>query len=468
MYKIAGELLPTVIHVASRALAGEALSIYGDHSDTMLVRGVGWAMVSSFSVQEAHDMAAVCQMATLNSRVPFIHFFDGFRTSHEVNKIQLITDDQLLRLMPFDKIEEHRQRALSPMHPTQRGTAQAPDVFMQMVESSNQYYAAVEDHIVKAMDDFYHVTGRKYEPLQYMYYGTTEPRVAIVCMGSGVTVINSTLKHLKSESVCLLAIRMFRPWNRKRFCDSLPKSITRIAVLDRTREGGAQGEPLYLDVCTSLMQEGRSDIFVAGGRYGLGSKDFTPRMVSAVIQNMLRKDVTNIQRPFTVGITDDVTKLSLSLGRTLNVLDSSVTQCVFWGFGSDGTVGANKEAVKLIGNYHEDMSVQAYFEYDAKKSSGWTISHLRFSPKVQIEAPFRVEESQADYVACHNESYVQANKFDVIKFLKRRGNFFLNTTAASIMDPQRRLEALEHLVSPKILRNIAMRNLNVSLILCVF
>ena len=216
-----------------------------------------------------------------------------------------------------------------------------------MVESSNQYYADVEDHIVKAMDDFHVVTGRKYDPIEYHYYGTTEPRIAVICMGSGVAVINSTLKHLKSEPACLLAIRMFRPWNRKRFCDALPKSITRIAVLDRTREGGAQGEPLYLDICTSLMQEGRGNIFVAGGRYGLGSKDFTPRMVSAVIQNLLRKDINDIQRPFTVGITDDVTHLSLPLGRPLNVMGNRVTQCVFWGFGSDGTVGANKEAVKV-------------------------------------------------------------------------------------------------------------------------
>jgi pyruvate-ferredoxin/flavodoxin oxidoreductase len=333
---------------------------------------------------------------------------------------------------------------------------------MQMVESSNQNYAAVEGHIVKAMEDFHRVTGRKYEPLEYRYYGTTEPRVALICMGSGVVVCDSTLKFLTSESACMIAIRMFRPWNQKRFCDALPKSVKRIAVLDRTREGGAQGEPLYLDICTSLMQEGRVDIFVAGGRYGLGSKDFTPRMVSAVIQNMLRKDTADIQRPFTVGITDDVTHLSLPLGRSLNVLDSSVTQCVFWGFGSDGTVGANKEAVKMIGNYHEDMAVQAYFEYDAKKSSGWTISHLRFSLKTQIQAPWRIEESAADYVACHNESYVQANKYDVIKFLKRRGNFFLNTAAAAIDDPEKRLESLEHLVCPKILRNIAMRNLNVS------
>lgn len=333
---------------------------------------------------------------------------------------------------------------------------------MQMVESANQNYDAVEGHLERAMQDFHRITGRKYEPLEYRYYGSTEPRVAIICMGSGVTVINGTLRHLKSESTCLVAVRMFRPWNRQRFCDAIPRSVARIAVLDRVREGGSQGEPLYLDVCTSLMQGKRKDIFVSGGRYGLGSKDFTPRMVAAVIQNMLRKNEADIQAPFTVGINDDVTKLSLPLGRPLSILDKSVTQCVFWGFGSDGTVGANKEAIKLIGNYHDAMSVQGYFEYDSKKSSGWTISHLRFSPEVSIEAPFRVEDGAADYVACHNESYVQANKFDVIRFCKRRGNFFLNTTAASIEDPTRRLEALEQLISPKILRNLTMKNINVS------
>jgi pyruvate/2-oxoacid:ferredoxin oxidoreductase alpha subunit len=208
---------------------------------------------------------------------------------------------------------------------------------MQMVESSNQYYNAVEGHIVQAMEKFHSVTGRKYAPLEYRYHGSSSPRVAIICMGSGVTVIDGTLKNLKSETTCLVAIRMFRPWNRKLLVDALPDTVTRIAVLDRTREGGSQGEPLYLDICTSLMQEGRGHLFVAGGRYGLGSKDFTPRMVSSIIQNMLRKNIADIQRPFTVGITDDVTNLSLPLGRQLNILDPSVTQCVFWGFGSDGT-----------------------------------------------------------------------------------------------------------------------------------
>jgi pyruvate/2-oxoacid:ferredoxin oxidoreductase alpha subunit len=219
---------------------------------------------------------------------------------------------------------------------SQRGTAQAPDVFMQMVESSNQQYNAVESNIIKAMDEFELVTGRRYQPLEYRYYGTSQPRVAIVCMGSGVTVIDQTLKYLKSETTCLLGVRMFRPWNRKLIVGSIPDSVTRIAVLDRTKESGAQGEPLYLDICTSLMQEGKGHIFVAGGRYGLGSKDFTSRMVSSIIQNMLRKNVDDIQRPFTVGINDDVTNLSLPLGRLLNILDPSVTQCVFWGFGSDG------------------------------------------------------------------------------------------------------------------------------------
>lgn len=329
---------------------------------------------------------------------------------------------------------------------------------MQLVESSNIYYQAVGNIIVEAMEDFAAVTGRQYHPYEFRYYGTSEPRVAIITMGSSVKVVDGTLKYLKSEQACLIGIRMFRPWSAKHFARQLPKSVKRIAILDRTRESGSQGEPLYLDVCASLMTEGRSDIFVAGGRYGLGSKDFTPRMVNSVIQNLLRKDVSDIQRPFTVGINDDVTNLSLSLGRPVNTLDDNVTQCVFWGFGSDGTIGANKEAIKMIGDYHEKMSVQAYFEYDAKKSSGWTVSHLRFSLDSIIEAPFRVEEGQARYVACHNESYVQADKFDVTKHLKRRGTMFLNTTVASIDDPEQRLEALETLVSPKILRKLALRN----------
>lgn len=342
---------------------------------------------------------------------------------------------------------------------SQRGTAQAPDVFMQLVESSNQYYKNVDGIVEKAMSDFACVTGRTYHPFEYKYYGTTQPRVAIVTMGSSVKVVEGALKALKSEQACLIGVRMFRPWNTEMFSKVLPQSVTRLAVLDRTREGGSQGEPLYLDVCTSLMREGRGNLFVAGGRYGLGSKDFTPRMVNAVIHNMLRKEPSEIQRPFTVGINDDVTNLSLSLGRPLSTLGDSTTQCVFFGFGSDGTIGGNKEAIKIIGRYHEKMSVQAYFEYDAKKSSGWTVSHLRFCPDEPIDAPFRVEEGQAGYVACHNESYVQANKFDVVKHLKRRGTFFLNTSIASIKDPEERLKALESLVSHKILRKLALRNI---------
>lgn len=348
-----GELLPTVIHVASRALAGQALSIHGDHSDTMLCRGCGLAFISSFSVQEAHDMAVISQVATLNSRVPFLHFMDGFRTSHEINKISLVSDDQLRDLMPWDKVDEHRQRALSPLHPHQRGTAQSPDVFMQLVESSNQYFNAAEGIVNQAFDDFYRVTGRRYRAFEYRYFGTTEPTVAIITMGSSVKVVENTLQYLKNEQTCMVGVRMFRPWSSKMFVDVLPKSIKRVAVLDRTREGGSQGEPLYLDVCTSLMREGRGNLFVAGGRYGLGSKDFTPRMVLAVIKNMLKREEADIKRQFTVGIEDDVTHLSLPLGKPINTLDDRVTQSVFFGFGSDGTVGANKEAVKIIGNYHE-------------------------------------------------------------------------------------------------------------------
>ena len=331
---------------------------------------------------------------------------------------------------------------------------------MQLVESSNKYYNAVESIVVKEMSDFEAVTGRSYHPFEYKYHGTSEPRVAIVTMGSSAMVVDAALKVMGSEQACLIGVRMFRPWNPKLFMEALPASVKRVAVLDRTREGGSQGEPIYLDVCTSLLTEGRKDVFVAGGRYGLGSKDFTPRMVQSVIQNMLRKDTADIQKPFTVGITDDVTNLSLPLGRDLNTFSEGVTQCTFWGFGSDGTIGANKEAIKMIGNYQEDMNVQAYFEYDAKKSSGWTISHLRFSDKSLISAPWRIEEGHAFYVACHNESYVQAHKFDVTKHLKRRGTFFLNTSIASITDARARIEALEALVSPKVLRKLALRSAN--------
>jgi homodimeric pyruvate:ferredoxin (flavodoxin) oxidoreductase len=328
---------------------------------------------------------------------------------------------------------------------------------MQLVESSNTQYNAVEGIVVDSMKEFQRVTGREYSPFEYRYFGTSQPTVAIVCMGSSVKVVEGTLRYLKSEQACLIGVRMFRPWSTQLFTSALPRSVSRVAVLDRTREGGSQGGPLYLDICTSLMQTGRGDLVVAGGRYGLGSKDFTPRMVDAVIHNMQRRNVDDIKRCFTVGIDDDVTNLSLSLGRPVNTLDDSITQCVFWGFGSDGTVGGNKEAVKIIAGYHEHMSVQAYFEYDAKKSSGWTVSHLRFSPLVEIEAPFCVEQGQAGYVACHNESYVQGGKYDVVKFLKRGGTFFLNTTVASIETAESRLEALESLVAPKILRALALR-----------
>jgi pyruvate-ferredoxin/flavodoxin oxidoreductase len=480
LYKIAGELLPMVIHVAARAIATHALSIYGDHSDVMTIRGCGLAMLCSFSVQEAHDMAAVAQTAALQSSIPFVHFMDGFRTSHEVQKIHRLSDEQLQEFLPWDKIEEHKQRnCLSPMHPSQRGTAQPPSVFMQMVESSNLYYQKVDGIVVDCLKKFEAISGRSYHPFEYRYFGgSASPSVAIVTMGSSFHVVEATLRHLSSSQVCLIGVRLFRPWNANMFVNTVPASVKRIAVLDRCREGTSQGEPLYMDVCTSLLsvstQKPADSMFVAGGRYGLGSKDFTPRMVQAIIQNMLRPNIVDIQRPFTVGITDDVTNLSLSLGRPLNVFSSpspnggndqvgmaAATQCVFWGFGSDGTVGANKEAVKMIGNFYKDMAVQAYFEYDAKKSSGWTISHLRFlRSKVssQLDAPWCVEDGQASYVACHNESYVQANHFDVVKYLKRRGTFFLNTSVASIADPEQRLRSLEALVSPKILRKLAYLN----------
>jgi pyruvate-ferredoxin/flavodoxin oxidoreductase len=458
LYKIAGELLPTVIHVAARALAGQALSIYGDHSDVMLARGTGVAMVSSFTVQEAHDMAIICQIVTLNSRVPFLHFMDGFRTSHEINRIQLVGDEDLRELMPWEKVEEHRQRALSPMHPSQRGTAQSPDVFMQLVEASNKHYQAVNSIFEKALIDFAHVTGRKYRPFEYHYYGSAVPSIAIVTMGSSVEVVNETIKYLHCEEVCVIGIRLFRPWSPIDFCNVLPPSVLRVATLDRTKESGAQGEPIYLDVCASLMSCKRGGVYVAGGRYGLASKDFTPTMVKAVIQNLMRDNEEQIQHPFTVGINDDVTHLSLSMGKAVNPLDDGVTECVFWGFGGDGTVGANKESAKIIGDYRQDMSVQAYFEYDAKKSSGYTLSHLRFSRAHNLSAPYKIQDMQADFVACHNETYAEANKFDVLRFVKPGGTFFLNTKIASL-SPEKRLKALEEKLSPNILKTLALRKI---------
>lgn len=456
LYKIAGELLPTVIHVAARALAGQALSIYGDHSDVMLARGTGVAMVSSFTVQEAHDMAIVSQITTLNSRVPFLHFMDGFRTSHEINRIQLVDDEELRELMSWEKVEEHRQRALSPLHPCQRGTAQSPDVFMQLVESSNTHYQAVNSIFEKALLDFAHTTGRKYRPFEYYYYGSTMPSIAIVTMGSSVEVVKGTLKYLQSEEVCVIGIRLFRPWSPKGFCSVLPLSVLRVATLDRTKECGSQGEPIYLDVCASLISCKRGGVTVAGGRYGLGSKDFTPSMVEAVIQNVMREDEEHIQHPFTVGINDDVSHLSLPLGKIVNPLSNDVTECVFWGFGGDGTVGANKESAKIIGDHCQDMSVQAYFEYDAKKSSGYTLSHLRFARAQTLSAPYKIQDKQADFVACHNETYAEANKFDVLRFAKPGGTFFLNTKVASL-PPEERLRALEEKLSPSILRTLALR-----------
>lgn len=459
LYKIAGELLPTVIHVAARALAGQALSIYGDHSDVMLARGTGIAMVSSFTVQESHDMAIVSQIVTLNSRVPFLHFMDGFRTSHEINRIQLVSDEDLRELMPWEKVEEHRQRALSPLHPSQRGTAQSPDVFMQLAESSNKHYQAVNLIFEKALLDFASFTGRKYRPFEYHYYGSATPSVAIVTMGSSVEVVKETLAYLRSEEVCVVGIRLFRPWSPSGFCNVLPVSVKRVATLDRTKESGSQGEPIYMDVCASLISGKRGGVFVAGGRYGLASKDFSPSMVVAVIQNLTRENDENIQHPFTVGIIDDVTHLSLPpLVKEVNPLKDDVTECVFWGFGGDGTVGASKTAVTIVGDYCQDMAVQAYFEYDAKKSSGWTISHLRFSQKQTISAPYKIQDMQANFVACHNESYVEPNKFDVLRFAKPGSIFFLNTKIASL-PPERRLSALEEKISPKILKTLALRKI---------
>lgn len=411
MYKIAGELLPCVFHVTARTLATHALSIFGDHSDVMACRQTGWGMLCSNNVQETHDFATIAQMATLNSRVPFIHFFDGFRTSHEIAKINALETGEIEKLMPKKAIEEFRSRALSPAHPHQQGTAQNPDVFFQNREACNPYYNEAFSYVVKAMSDFAKATGRKYSP--YEYYGSPTATKVIVMMGSGAETVQQTIDKIKDPSVGLLKVRVYRPWSAENFVKSLPETVKFITVLDKTKESGSVGEPLYTDVITSLAEEGRK-IKVLGGRYGLASKDFTPAMALAVIENTK----TGGKNHFTVGIEDDVTHTSLKI-KAFDI-DYSGKECLFYGLGSDGTVSANKNSIKIIGDL-TDLYAQGYFEYDSKKSGTVTISHLRFG-KEPILAHFSVE--QADFIACHNERFI--GKYDLLKQLKPNGIFLLN------------------------------------------
>ncbi|MCI9291633.1 MAG: pyruvate:ferredoxin (flavodoxin) oxidoreductase, partial [Clostridia bacterium] len=421
MYKIAGELTPCVFHVSARALAYHALNIFGDHSDVMACRQTGFAMLCSNSVQEVMDLALVAHLSTLKAKVPFMHFFDGFRTSHEVSKIEVIDyvdikDTVDKKYMPY--IDEFRKRSLNPEHPVQKGTAQNPDIYFQNREACNSYYNAVPQIVEEAMADVKAITGREYKP--YQYYGAKDAESIIVIMGSGAEAVSETVDYLnaKGGKYGVLKVRLFRPFAAKMFADAIPASVKRIAVLDRVKESGSAGEPLYLDVVAALSECGRSDIKVTGGRYGLGSKEFTPSMVNAIYNNMDSKAAKN---HFTVGIVDDVTGTSIDVKEKIDAAAKGAISCKFFGLGSDGTVGSNKNSIKIIGDYTEKYA-QAYFAYDSKKSGGITVSHLRFGD-TPIRSSYLID--QADFVACHNPSYVL--KYDMISDLKDGGTFLLNS-----------------------------------------
>ncbi|HEX6819584.1 MAG TPA: pyruvate:ferredoxin (flavodoxin) oxidoreductase [Ktedonobacterales bacterium] len=421
MYKIAGELTPVVLHVAARSVAAQALSIFGDHSDVMAARSTGFAMLASSSVQEAHDLALVAHAASLRSRIPFLHFFDGFRTSHEINKIQALDDDDLRALISEDAVLAHRSRALSPERPVIRGTAHNPDVAFQARETVNPRYLACPDIVQQAMDALYERTGRRYE--LFSYAGAPDAERVIVLMGSGAETAAETAQYLaaRGERVGVLTVRLFRPFSVERFLSALPASVRSIAVLDRTKEPGATGEPLFLDVVAALAEGNRSPASVTprviGGRYGLSSKEFTPAMVKAVFDELR---TPTPKRHFTVGIEDDVSHTSLAYDPAFSIESDDTVRCVFWGLGSDGTVGANKNSIKIIGEQTPEHA-QGYFVYDSKKSGSVTTSHLRFGPR-PIRAPYLI--STANFVACHQFSLL--SRFDVLREAAPGAVFLLN------------------------------------------
>ncbi|AQQ08641.1 Pyruvate-flavodoxin oxidoreductase [Sedimentisphaera cyanobacteriorum] len=425
MYKIAGELLPTVFHVSARSLACQALSIFGDHSDVMACRQTGFAMLCSNSVQEVMDMALISQASTLESRVPFVHFFDGFRTSHEIKKVEELTLDDMKALINDDKVREHRQRGLSPDHPVISGTAQNPDVYFQGRETVNKFYNATPEIVQKAMDKFCELTGRQYKLFDYV--GAEDAEKVIIVMGSGADTVHETVEEMSEagEKVGVLKVRLYRPFSVKHFIDALPKTVKKIAVLDRTKEPGSVGEPLYVDVRTALgeaMAEGLTEIknypVTVGGRYGLGSKEFTPAMVKGVFANLdLDKPISS----FVVGIEDDVTNKSIDFDPSFN-LQSDAFEAMFYGLGSDGTVGANKNSIKIIGSLTENYA-QGYFVYDSKKAGAVTVSHLRFG-KSLLRKPYLI--SQADFVACHNPSFLE--KYDMLSNAKDGATFLLTSS----------------------------------------
>jgi pyruvate-ferredoxin/flavodoxin oxidoreductase len=436
MYKIAGELTPTVFHVAARSLAAQGLSIFGDHSDVMAVRATGFALLASNNVQEAQDLALIAHAATLQARVPFVHFFDGFRTSHEINKIEPLADDELRAMIDDELVRAHRARALSPERPFIRGTAQNPDVYFQARETVNPFYQVCPTIVQQTMDRFAALTGRQYRLFDYA--GAPDAERVIVLMGSGAETAEETAAYLaaQGEKVGVVKVHLFRPFSVEYFLKALPPTVQTIAVLDRTKEPGSAGEPLYLDVVTALhetMNEERrtmnsdgaatfiahpSSFIVTGGRYGLSSKEFTPAMVKGVFDELAKAEPKN---HFTIGIVDDVTHTSLEYDPAFSIEAPETMRCVFWGLGADGTVGANKNSIKIIGE-ETDNYAQGYFVYDSKKSGSVTISHLRFGP-YPIRAPYLI--GQANFVACSQFSFLE--RFDVLKYAMPGGVFLLNS-----------------------------------------
>ena len=414
MYKIAGELMPCVFHVSARALAAHALNIFGDHADVMACRQTGFAMLCSNSVQEVMDLALVSHLATLKSKVPFLHFFDGFRTSHEVSKIDVIDYEDMAKLVDMDDIRDFKNRALNPEHPVQKGTAQNGDIYFQNREACNVYYDRVPDIVETCMKQVESITGRKYN--LFDYYGAKDAEKIIVMMGSGCEACEETVDYLnaRGEKTGLIKVRLYRPFRADKLKEAIPATAKYITVLDRTKEPGSLGEPLYLDVCSALRGD---DYVVLGGRYGMGSKEFNPTMIAGVYANMggANKD------HFTVGIVDDVSNTSLPMGEFVNAAPAGSICCKFYGLGSDGTVGANKNSIKIIGD-HTDKYAQGYFHYDSKKSGGITISHLRFGDK-PIKSSYLIDH--ADFVACHCPSYIY--RYDMLSDLKEGGTFLLNS-----------------------------------------
>ncbi|GHT73347.1 pyruvate-flavodoxin oxidoreductase [Spirochaetia bacterium] len=425
MYKIAGELTSTVFHIAARALATSSLSIFGDHQDVMACRQTGWAMLSSNSVQEVADLAVIAHASTLRSRIPFLHFFDGFRTSHELQKIEEVSFDVLRAMIDDDLVQAHRLRGLTPEKPQIRGTAQNPDTYFQGREGVNKYYDAVPAIVQKEMDKYAKLTGRQYH--LFDYFGAPDAEKVVIVMGSGAETLEETVEYLQSkgEKVGVLKVRLYRPFDASLFVKALPATVKSIAVLDRTKEPGSLGEPLYEDVRTAIgeMQAAGTAPFtgypvVLGGRYGLGSKEFTPTMAKAVFDNLSGKKINK----FVVGINDDILGKSLDYDDSFVLAEEGMNEAMFYGLGSDGTVGANKNSIKIIGDAKPELSAQAYFSYDSKKSGGFTVSHLRFGKKA-IRRPYLI--TRADFLACHKFSYMET--FDLLANIKDGGTFLLNS-----------------------------------------